>query len=214
MNKCGKCGLCDHSHDLMMQIEYSGTANILSCSLPILYYFLNLYTNKYKVNHNNLINCSILLYLQWLMFIFKTLSLSFDLKFIFYVNFIHCTIFKICSMCLWVVSRVPCHVYTFQDCSVFRLESRIVINNANVIIGWVDLGSGIRIKMNMHGDHNKSMFCLTELILIFSLYMNWSYKDSSNYNLRNLCSIAGLEGDASGRSKQTRSEKKDRKSVV
>ena len=117
-------------------------------------------------------------------------------------------------LCLWVVSRVPCHVYTFQDCSVFRLESRIVINNANVIIGWVDLGSGIRIKMNMHGDHNKSMFCLTELILIFSLYMNWSYKDSSNYNLRNLCSIAGLEGDASGRSKQTRSEKKSRKAML
>ncbi|KAG5083260.1 hypothetical protein JHK84_053298 [Glycine max] len=52
-----------------------------------------------------------------------------------------------------------------KDCSVFRLESRIVINNANVIIGWVDLGSG-------------------------------------------------LEGDASGRSKQTRSEKKSRKAML
>ncbi|KHN08921.1 Nascent polypeptide-associated complex subunit alpha-like protein [Glycine soja] len=52
-----------------------------------------------------------------------------------------------------------------HDCSVFRLESRIVINNANVIIGWVDLGSG-------------------------------------------------LEGDASGRSKQTRSEKKSRKAML
>lgn len=44
------------------------------------------------------------------------------------------------------------------------------------------------------------------------LFMDWSYSDGTISI--NFCSIAGLEGDASGRSKQTRSEKKSRKAML
>ena len=107
------------------------------------------------------------------MFIFKTLILSFDLRSIFYFNFIHCTIFKF-VLCLRVVSLSHVMSIHFRIVLYFRLELRVVIYHAyvtNRLGGWIFV-SGIRIKMNMHGDHNKSMFCLTELILIFSLYMN------------------------------------------
>lgn len=48
-----------------------------------------------------------------------------------------------------------------------------------------------------------------------SFYMNGSYNDGCNsQSLRHFCSFSGQEGDVSGRSKQTRSEKKSRKAML
>lgn len=55
-------------------------------------------------------------------------------------------------------------------------------------------------------------FCMT----VKFCYCFWTWIEAIMMDTisKNFCSIAGLEGDASGRSKQTRSEKKSRKAML